>query len=139
MKKIIALYGRGGIGKTSTLNYLIGLLDPLLKKEPSEWEKDRRKILLYQEKKVIVTTPGDNSSEIEKNIEFFKKHEGDILITATRTKGITITKLGEYAKKENIYIIWIEKNTAKSLCETINRAQAEDIKARLLEIITSEK
>ena len=139
MKKIIALYGRGGIGKTSTLNCLIGLLDPLLKKEPSEWEKDRRKKLKYQEKKVIVTTPGDNENEIKKNIEFFQKEKGDILITATRTRGGTITTLKEYAKKENICIIWIEKNTAKSLCETINRAQAEDIKARLLEIITSEK
>lgn len=139
MKKIIALYGTGSTGKTSTLNCLIGLLDPLLKKEPSEWGTDRREKLLYQEKKVIVTTPGDNENEIKKNIDFFQKEKGDILITATRTKGGTTKTLKEYAKKENICIIWIEKNTAKSLCETINRAQAEDIKALLLEIITSEK
>lgn len=139
MKKIIALYGRGGIGKTSTLNCLIGLLDPLLKKEPSEWRKDRRKKLKYQEKKVIVATPGDNYNEIKENIDFFKKEKGDILITATRTSGYTVTTLEEYAKRKNIEIDWIKKNTAVILREKINRVQAEDIKERLLEIITSEK
>lgn len=139
MKKIIALYGTGSTGKTSTLNCLIGLLDPLLEKEPSEWGKDRRKKLKYHEKKVIVTTPGDNYNEIKENIEFFKKHEGDILITATRTKGYTVTTLEEHAQSKNIEIEWIKKNTAVILREKINGAQAEDIKARLLEIITSEK
>ena len=139
MKKIIALYGRGGIGKTTTLNCLIGLLDPLLKKEPSEWRKDRRKKLKYQEKKVIVATPGDNYNEIKENIDFFKKEKGDILITATRTSGYTVTTLEEYAKRKNIEIDWIKKNTAVILREKINRVQAEDIKERLLEIITSEK
>lgn len=139
MKKIIALYGTGSTGKTSTLNCLIGLLDPLLEKEPSEWGKDRREKLKYQEKKVIVTTPGDNYNEIKENIDFFQKEKGDILITATRTRGYTVTTLEKYAKSKNIEIDWIKKNTAVILWETINRAQAEDIEAKLLKIITSEK
>jgi|GEM_PF-2586545 hypothetical protein len=57
MKKIIALYGTGSTGKTSTLNCLIGLLDPLLEKEPSEWGKDRREKLKYQEKKSYSNDP----------------------------------------------------------------------------------
>ena len=139
MKKIIALYGTGSTGKTSTLNCLIGLLDPLLEKEPSKWGKDRREILQCQEKIVIVTTPGDNYNEIKENIEFFQKEKGDILITATRTRGYTVTTLEEHAQSKNIEIDWIKKNTAVILLEKINRAQAKDIKARLLEIITSEK
>lgn len=57
MKTIIALYRRANTGKTTTLNYLIGLL------RGQEVEiKERREIVYYGNKKIAVTTPGGKAT-----------------------------------------------------------------------------
>ena len=126
MKTIIALYRRANTGKTTTLNYLIGLL------RGQEVEiKERREIVYYDNKKIAVTTPGDNDYEIKKNIKFFEDKGYDILVTATRSKGQTTGAIYNYHRKINAKIIWIEKNLSVTLQDLINQAQAKDIQATI--------
>ena len=129
MKKIIALYRRAETGKTSTLNLLIELLDKNKKVEEIRLTEDRRLSISYGNKKIAVTTWGDNGFELKENIKYFENEDCDILVTATRTRGETTEILNDYAKEINTEIIWIEKNLSASLEELINQTQAKDIKA----------
>lgn len=126
MKKIIALYRRANTGKTRTLNYLIARLD---NKNEGRIAEDRRVSISYGNKKIAVTTWGDNGNELRENIKFFEEENCDILVTATRSRGVTTEILYDYAQKIGAKIIWIEKNQSISLEELINRTQAEDIQA----------
>ena len=126
MKTIIALYRRANTGKTTTLNYLIGLL------RGQEVEiKERREIVYYGNKKIAVTTPGDNDYEIKKNIKFFENEDCDILVTATRSRGQTTDTIYNYHKEINAKLKWIEKNLSVTLQDPINQAQAKDIQATM--------
>jgi len=129
MKKIIALSGHADKGKTITLNYLIGFLDK--RKEEKELTKDRSVIVCYSNKKIAVTTPGDNIGEIKKNIEFFEKEDCDILVTATRLNRNTINIIDEYCKENKAEFILTEKNIALTLKDLINQTQAKDIQAKI--------
>ncbi|WP_456105072.1 hypothetical protein [Prevotella sp.] len=130
MKTIIVLYRRANTGKTTTLNYLIGLLDKS-KEEMQSLTKDRRVTISYGNKSIAVTTQGDNKYEIEENIKFFENEDCDILVTATRSRGQTTDGIYEYHKKINAKIIWIEKNLSVTLKDLINQAQAKDIQATI--------
>ena len=129
MKKIIELSGRADKGKTITLNYLIGFLDK--SKEEKELTKDRSVIVCYSNKKIAVTTPGDNIGEIKKNIEFFEKEDCDILVTATRLNRNTINIIDKYCKENKAEFILTEKNIALTLKDLINQTQAKDIQAKI--------
>lgn len=129
MKKIIALYGRSNTGKTTTLNYLIGFLDENLEIDDNSLTNNRKKVIYYKNKKIAVTTPGDNKSELKKNIEYFKNKDCDILVTATRTKGATREELKKYAQDIKTEIIWIKKEISETSATLINKKQAKDIQA----------
>ena len=126
MKTIIALYRRANTGKSTTLNYLIGLL-----KEQEVDFKEKREIVYYGSKKIAVTTPGDNAYEIKRNIEFFEKEDCDILVTATRSKGETTNIIYKYHKEINAELKWIEKNLSVTLQDLSNQAQAKDRQATI--------
>ena len=130
MNTIIVLYRRANTGKTTTLNYLIGLLDKS-KEEMQSLTKDRRVTISYGNKSIAVTTQGDNKYEIEENIKFFEKEDCDILITATRSRGQTTDAIYKYHKEINAKIIWIEKNLSVILEDSINQMQAKDIQATI--------
>lgn len=117
---VIALYGPGRKGKTTTLNLLIGLLGGTRK------EVDRRLRLTYGGKRIAIATYGDDEWQLNKNIKFFDEKSCDIYITATRTKGDTKKVLKKYAKTD---IIWIGKNYSDSLHDLINEAQAKELHA----------
>ena len=119
MKTIIVLYRRANTGKTTTLNYLIGLLDKS-KEEMQSLTEDRRVVISYDNKSIAVTTQGDNENEINRNIKFFEKEDCDILVTATRSKGQTPRAIYNYHKEINAKIIWIEKNLSVILEDSIN-------------------
>lgn len=129
MKKIIALYGRSDTGKTTTLNYLIGFLDENLEIDDNSLTNNRKEVIYYKNKKIAVTTPGDNKSELKKNIEYFKNKDCDILVTATRTKGATREELKKYAQDIKTEIIWIKKEISETSATLINKKQAKDIQA----------
>ena len=129
MKKIIGLYGRQNSGKTTTLNLLIELLE-------REGQEDNPVTIDDYRGKTIGTTPGgDDEDVIKNNLEAFGKAEGDILVTATRTKGQTASYLSNYFPKNSVKITWIKKNYAELLTDLVNQAQAEDIKAVIDKII----
>ncbi|MGQ1929133.1 hypothetical protein [Ornithobacterium rhinotracheale] len=128
-KQIIVLFGRAQIGKTSTLNILMGLLDEKLKVKDDDLIKDRRESIVYKGKNIAVTTPGDDGYQVSENINFFKGKKCDVFITATRTKGSTVEKLKEYATEIGVEIVWMDKNLAKKLKKEVNTIQAKDIKA----------
>lgn len=109
MKKIIVLYGRAKTGKTSTLNLLIEFLDKNKKVEENHLTEDRRVSIFYGNKKIAITTCGDNGFELKENIKYFEEEDCDILVTATRTRGETTEILNDYAKEINTKIVWIEK------------------------------
>ena len=117
---VIALYGPGRKGKTTTLNLLIGLLGGTRK------EVDRRLRLTYGGKRIAIATYGDDEWQLNENIKFFDEKSCDIYITATRTKGDTKKVLKKYAKTD---IIWIGKNYSDSLHDLINEAQAKELHA----------
>ncbi|RRD73840.1 hypothetical protein EII14_09045 [Alloprevotella sp. OH1205_COT-284] len=129
MKKIIALYRRAKTGKTSILNLLIEFLDKNKKVEENHLTEDRRVSIFYGNKKIAITTWGDNGFELKENIKYFEEEDCDILVTATRTRGETTEILNDYAKEINTKIVWIEKNISASLEELINQTQAKDIQA----------
>ena len=119
-KVVIALYGPGRKGKTTTLNLLIELLGGTRK------EVDRRLRLTYGGKRIAIATYGDDEWQLNENIKFFDEKSCDIYITATRTKGDTKKVLKKYAKTD---IIWIGKNYSDSLHDLINEAQAKELHA----------
>ena len=123
MKKIIGLYGRPGSGKTTTLNLLIELL------VEKGQEDNPVTIYDYRGKTIVITPGGDDKDVIKNNTEAFEKAEGDILVTATRTKGQTTSQLSDYIGGNSEKITWIKKNYAVIRTDLVNQAQAEDIKA----------
>ena len=103
-KVIIALYGPGNKGKSKTINLLIKLLGG------SESDKERRVPLTYGDKKIAITTYGDNDFHLNENIDFFKEESCDILVTATRTKGGSVKTLEAFEKEIGRKAIWITKS-----------------------------
>lgn len=129
MKKIIGLYGRRSSGKTTTLNLLIGLFNKNGNlDDPITIRDDQRKM-------IVITPGGDDEEVIKKNLEAFEKAEGDILVTATRTKGQTASYLSNYFPENSVEITWIKKHYAEIRTDLVNQAQAEDIKAVIDSII----
>ena len=129
MKKIIGLYGRRSSGKTTTLNLLIGLFNKNGNLDDPITIRDD------QGNMIVITPGGDDEEVIKKNLEAFEKAEGDILVTATRTKGQTASYLSNYFPENSVEITWIKKHYAEIRTDLVNQAQAEDIKAVIDSII----
>ena len=91
--KVLALFGRGNQGKSTTINILIDLLQQdganILKPKdfPSKRSKDRWCVMQYQDKIVGITTRGDGATELKKDFEHFANC--DICVGAARTHGGT--------------------------------------------------
>lgn len=103
MKKAYALYGKGGSGKTSTLNLLIDLLTtqstgisfPLHNEE--EIKMDNTTIINYRGKIVGIGKREDNKEEVEKKCRSFKDGNCDIVFKATRTREGSCDAIKEFA------------------------------------------
>ena len=121
-KVIIALYGPENTGKTTTLNFLIELLGGIKR------NGDQRVRLTYREKKIAITTYGDDKWQLQRNVAFFDGESCDIYVTATRTSGGSVVELEKFEKKIGVEIIWISKSYSTSYQELINERQAETIK-----------
>ena len=127
--KVIALFGKGGIGKTTTLNLLNNLINP----DPpaTNLRKDDKYTFTYKGKTISITTPGDNAKEINNNNNYAKEKKCDIWVTASRTKGQSVKKLEEISKN----IRWIEKNVGHKRQDLVNEAQAADLQAIIDDVI----
>jgi hypothetical protein len=133
MKKSFAIVGRGSVGKTSTLNNLIKLLDVatkgdfLVKKHIPESDDARVVFKSYKGYIIGICTPGDNSQELRENCKFFEKYDCDIIFTATRTRGKSKDVFYKYSKKYGYNIHWIGKYVVENNFEEINLHQAVDL------------
>ncbi len=125
--KVIALFGKGGTGKTTTLNLLNNLINP--DNPATNLGKDDKYTFTYKGKTISITTPGDNEKEINNN--YAKEKKCDIWVTASRTKGQSVKKLKEISKN----IRWIEKNVGHKRKELVNEAQALDLQAIIDDVI----
>lgn len=126
--KVIALYGVANTGKTTTLNLLYNLINP---DTPITDGKDHRRSFTYKGKTIFIATPGDNKAEIDENIKRARKANCDILVTASRTWGQTVTELENFSKN----IRWIKKNVGHKRQDLVNEAQALDLQAIIDEVI----
>lgn len=126
--KVIALFGKGGIGKTTTLNLLNNLINP---DNPITDGKDHRRTFTYKGKTISITTPGDNETEVKKNIQYIQDKNCDILVTASRTRGYGRKLLREQFKD----IHFIKKNVADQQEQDVNKTQAADLQAIIDDVI----
>lgn len=101
--RVIALFGRGDIGKTRCLGHLINLIYQetmgcgyLIEGE------DARITLNYLGRRITICTWGDNEYEEAKNIELIRRENPDIAIVATRTKGRTVELVEEFCSPQVI-------------------------------------
>lgn len=121
------LYGRRNSGKTTSLNHLIGLLDPSQNNWPQG--KDREVLVDYQGVRVAVTTKGDGLEEIEGNLRFAEETGCDILVTAARTKGATQNEIRKRASEYPANLIevgaYIAPQSSRSL---VNLVLADSLK-----------
>lgn len=129
-KLVIVLQGVCNSGKTTTLNYLIQLLQGV--EAPSPLTKDRRELIPYQGKRVYVATPGDTEREIWKSIMLSGIEGGcDIFVSAARSKGGTLEPIKEYAKALHVAPVWVEKRRVNEGRDEANRAKAQELKDRI--------
>lgn len=121
------LYGPHDSGKTTSLNHLIGLLDPNQKNESQG--KDRRVLINYQDKHIVVITYGDPKVDINAKFKFAEQQRFDILVTAARTRGATRKEIRDYARKHSIKLIEVRSYIApQSSHSLVNLVLADSLK-----------
>ena len=130
--RVIALFGRGNIGKTRCLGHLINLIHSVGKGCNYLFEgQDARVTLDYKEHRITICTWGDNEYEEQLNIEKILNDQPEIAIVATRTKGETVRMVERFCTKMNYPLKWVEKYVTsfddKSGQEYMNNLQAEQI------------
>lgn len=120
------LYGPHDSGKTTSLNHLIGLLDP----NQQDWPQgeDRRVLINYRGKNIVVTTFGDRAKDIRDNLEFVKEQRFDIFVTAARTRGETRRKIHEYARDLSANLIEVGAYIAPQFGHLVNPVLADSLK-----------
>lgn len=128
-KLVIVLQGVYNSGKTTTLNYLIALLQGV--EAPSPLTKDRRVLIPYQGKTVYVATPGDLEEVTEESVRLFQENDYDILVTAARSRGNTHVPIKEYAKALHVAPVWVEKRRVNEGRDEANRRDAQSLKDRI--------
>lgn len=130
--RVIALFGRGNIGKTWCLGHLVNLMHRETKGYNCLFEgQDIRITLDYLGQRVTICTWGDNDKEEQLNLDKIKQDNPDIAIIATRTKGETVKMVERFCNLNNCRLKWVEKHVACfddiSGQEYVNNLQAEQI------------
>lgn len=120
--KIIGLYGRGGCGKSETLNRLKELLriaGKSVSSEPHPWSESPE---TFEFKGFIIcVAPGGDTYEIvNDNCKYFESKKCDVAVSATRTKWGSVDALNDLARKKKTEIDWVEKSYEYGLSEEIH-------------------
>lgn len=97
IKGIIALTGKGSIGKSSSLHELIDLLCPgLIKSLP----KDVRISFTYNGNSILVCTAGDNREYVELNCKLAEFIQPDVFVTAINYQDGATRAFDYYSEKK---------------------------------------
>lgn len=127
MKKVIALWGSGDSGKTSTLKIvhseLLKLSDSFLE-EFRETGDDIRDVLMINGIKIGIESQGDPGSRLEESLKIFKENGCELIICATRSRGSTVVLVDNL--KPLYHISWRGQSqlTDETLREESNNAIA---------------
>lgn len=133
-KVILALWGAKNTGKTTTLHKLALEFLKLLE------EKDDIQIAFrYKDKKIVISTAGDDKKVVKESIDLSKLMQADILVTAIRAKKSPEEspeeplkgQLEEYTKD----IWWIERKCATSEQDQANEEQVKELQNKIDSII----
>lgn len=110
--RIIALYGHADCGKSNTLNRLkmmLRLAGISISTRPHPW-CEQPETFLFKGIVVCVAPAGDDMNAISRNIRYFDSKNCDVAITASRSKGVTIRLLNDFASNIGTSIEWVQKS-----------------------------
>lgn len=118
--RIIALYGHGRCGKSTTLNMLKELLRSAGKSVSSKPHPmcEAPEAFNYKGQIICVAPGGDDKKRILANISYFTIKQCDIAITASRCKGKGVEALVDYADSQGSNIEWKQKSYEHILSDT---------------------
>ena len=138
--RVIALFGRGDIGKTHCLGHLINLMHRELCGQDYIIEgQDTRCTFNYLGRRITVCTWGDTGYEAQKNLDTILQANPDIAVVATRTKGDTVDLVGQFCVQYNHRLKWVEKYVATiddfTGQEYVNHLQAQQILDYIREVV----
>lgn len=130
--RVIALFGRGNIGKTRCLGHLINLMyQEMFGHDYLIEGQDECATFKYHDQRITICTWGDNEYEERLNIDKIREDNPDIAIVATRTKGETVENVKRFCEDNHYPLKWVEKYVASfddiSGQEYLNNLQAEQI------------
>jgi len=111
MKKVIALFGRGQVGKSFTIKKVYEILKekyPNLKLIQQLLGGDIQIVIIINDIKIGIESQGDPTSRIFDSIPLFLKMECNIIICATRTRGGTVDLI-ESIEKNGFEIRWLKQ------------------------------
>lgn len=141
MKKIIALYGPGNSGKSTTLKMVFRSLEVSFEKlEESEVQADRRGKYFLDERydvraifvvngvRVGLESQGDPNSRLEDSLQFFRDNACTLIVCPTRTRGKTVDCVSRL--KPDFEVEWIEKlvtngASSETACNKADAAKIE--------------
>lgn len=136
--KVIALWGRSEVGKTSTLNMVIDILINELGaykhlEYSADNEVDTRVVLKINEKIILVFTGGDDRRIMEENFDLVKSEQYDLLVCACRSRGASCRSIEQRFSKDEI--IWYGQSRVSGLKDKeeeleMIRKQANEYMAR---------
>lgn len=135
--RIIGLYGHGKCGKSATLNDVKELLRKAgrsISLAPHPY-CEMPETFEYQGRRVCVAPAGDTREIVEANCRYFKQKGYDVAISATRTKGVSVDALNEFAAKEGVEVEWIAKSYEYNLSEETQRTCNKEIAEVILKMI----
>lgn len=117
--RIIGLYGRGGCGKSATLNFLKELLRKAGKSlsQTPQPNSDTPETFEYNGLVICVAPGGDTGEIVESNVRYFKSKNCDIAISATRTCGSSVEAFQRYESEMQTKIEWVHKSYEYNLCK----------------------
>lgn len=122
-KEIILLSSPTNTGKTTSI---VKLYEDVIKKHkisPISYTVDVRVSFKINGKIIGFCSNGDNDWHVKKNIDFFKKHNCEICITACRTKGVTKNKIIDWGIKNSFSISFVDYIS----CIDINHANEQKV------------
>ena len=138
--RVIALFGRGNVGKTHCLGHLINLMYQEMFGHGCLIEgQDKSVTFEYHGLRITICTWGDTSEDEQKNLDYISCQTPDIAIVATRTKGGTVELVRQYCERKGCSLKWVEKYVANpedaSEQEYMNHLQARQILEYIRDVI----
>jgi len=110
MDTLIALFGPSSCGKTQSIKMVYNkfIKSKGVKIIEEEIRNDICTIFSYKEKKIGITSQGDNKGLLEPKLEKFRKEGCNIILCASRTRGGTCDAI--YKLQNEYEINWVKKS-----------------------------